>query len=216
MRTRLQVGLLCGWIALYGFSPAYGGPILSIVEQGGTTTLDPGMSYTFEVVLSGLDTMNNQTLTSLSATVAFDPTLLGTPTSISPGEIIPDTSGFLPPASNPPMIAGEADGTWDQLLSMDSTSLIVKNGVFFTFSVTPLATANGGYADFSLSFVSSTDAMNSDPNNGPVAPDPTPPPQIRVNPGANAVPEPSTFVNLFLGGLVVLASRRIRNSLDRN
>ncbi len=133
MRYVLRV-LLVAIAAMLASQPCMGSSLtLSVVQDPSShadlSALMAGQSVTFDVNLSGLDVANGQTLGSLEGTVAFDGSLLGQPSSISPGSVVPDPSGFLPALSS-----GTADASYLSLFS-NSGDLITANGTFFSFTV---------------------------------------------------------------------------------
>jgi hypothetical protein len=139
------------------------GLVLSVVQDPSShadlSALVAGQSVTFDVNLSGLDVVNGQTLGALEGTVAFDGSLLGQPLTISPGAIVPDSSGFVTAPSS-----GVADGSYVSLFS-NSGALITENGTFFTFSVVVQPNVSGsGILSLDPSnggFVSAFDADNN-------------------------------------------------------
>jgi hypothetical protein len=110
----------------------------SIASGVDLNALTPGQQVTFDVTLSGLDAANNQALGLLGATLVFDPSLLGSPLSItapsiSDGGIVPDPAAFLTSIDQGPS-PGLADASY--LFSFSNLlTPITNNGVFFQFTV---------------------------------------------------------------------------------
>jgi uncharacterized protein (TIGR03382 family) len=75
----------------------------------------------------------------LTGSVLFPGALLGTPLSISPGPIVPNTSDFLSSSG-----AARADGTF-LTLSSDPTRRIGQNGVFYSFRVQAQMVGSGAF-----------------------------------------------------------------------
>jgi len=200
MRYLLRIQLISIAVMLASH-PCLGSSVTLTVVQDPSShanlnSLTAGQSVTFDVNLSGLDVANGQTLGSLEGTVAFNGTLLGQPSSISPGAIVPDPSGFLT-ALDP----GLADATYYFGFS-NSNSLITANGVFYSFTVVvqPNVTGpgvlsldpnNGG-------FVSAFDANNNPVNIAPGA-------DLPFSVGGSAVPEPGTLLMAGIALAVILA-----------
>jgi hypothetical protein len=80
---------------------------------------------------------------TLAATVKFDGSLLGTST-ITPGSIVPDLTGFQSTSKT-----GLADANYDALFAT-SGSRIASNGTFYSFDATVQGTGSG---QVSLDFV---------------------------------------------------------------
>jgi hypothetical protein len=140
MRLAVLAGMMCA--ALLTARPCIAsGLLLSVVQDPSShadlSALMAGQSVTFDVNLSGLDVVSGQSLGALEGTVAFDGALLGQPVKISPGAVVPDSSGFLTSVS-----PGVADGSYLFLFS-SSGALITGNGTFFTFSVLVQPNASG-------------------------------------------------------------------------
>jgi hypothetical protein len=93
------------------------------------THLQVGQAVTFNVNLSGLN--SGDALAYLAGTVVFDATLLGTPTSVPAGAIVPDASGFLGTG-----FSGAADAFYDAIFFSSTNARITTNGTFFAFDVT--------------------------------------------------------------------------------
>jgi hypothetical protein len=175
------------------------------ITQDPSSTVDlnawnPGQTATFDVSLSGIQ--QGQTIDFLGATLHFDSNILGTPTLPIAGDIVPSSGVFLP-AVGP----GLSDASY---LSVDSTTLITHDGVFFRFSLTPIASGSGTIS-FSDGinppdvFVDYTNADSSTGNNISAGPDLS----FQV-PGVSAVPEPSSsLVVLFVGAVVGLRQGRL-------
>lgn len=102
-----------------------------------STDLTVGQPVTFDVSLSGRE--QTQTISFLAATLYFDSSLLGAPSSVTPGDIIPadaSSDSFTPTVG----VGGEADASY---LDVQSSIPITSDGVFFTFTVTPLTNGSG-------------------------------------------------------------------------
>jgi hypothetical protein len=202
MRYILRI-LFFGMAAVLTSHPCLGASLTLTVVQDPSSTADlsaltAGESVTFHVNLSGLDVANGQTLGTLEGTVAFDGSLLGQPSSILPGSIVPDASGFVT-AANP----GLADATYSSLFS-NSGELITANGTLYEFTVVvqpvvagsgvlSLDPSNGG-------FVAAFDASNN-PVTIAFGPD------LPFTVGAPAVPEPSSLVVFAAAGSIVVLAR---------
>ena len=115
--------------------------------------LSIGVPVNFSVELSGLT--GGQELDGLFATVGFDGALLGTPTTLTAGPIVPQALDFLT-VTQP----GLADGAF-QTLSTQTTDHISTEGTFYSFQVTP---QNTGTGTVSFQFVDAFQFNNSNPN----------------------------------------------------
>jgi hypothetical protein len=187
MRCHTIIGLIA--LSVPSIIPASRADVVLSVTQDPSSTADlaalqVGDSITFDVTLSGLDVAGNQALGTIGATLNFDPVTFGIPASITPGTIIPDTTGFLTAPA-----AGVADASYTSVLANTSAE-ISSNGLFFEFTLVVQASGAGaGVVGFSF-----VDAL--DPNFGPVNISSGPDLAYRVN----AVPEPSSLSLIVLAG----------------
>ncbi len=203
MHRNLTIGPIALSVLLIG-QFARADLVLSVTQDPSSTenlnALSPGDQVTFDVTLSGLDVADNQQLGFLGATLTFDPTLLGTPLSITPGPIVADPSGFLMAPDQ-----GVADGSY-LFLFADSLEPIVSNGVFFEFTVAVQTVYGSG--NIAFSFVSALDT-NLDTvaiTAGPALP-------FEVSP-TSPIPEPSSWLLLAMAG-VTFTNPRTRLRLLR-
>jgi hypothetical protein len=178
---------------------------LSITEDGlAAAPLAVGLPYnvpvTFDVALSGLDTADNQQLGALGATLYFDANVLGTPSSITAGPIVPDPTGFVTDTSS------GADAFYDSFIT-DSYLLfnmvglpITQNGLLFQFTVTPPVTSGSGTISFTDG-LGNVSVFAHDTSGQPI--DITAGPDLLFQIGAlGAVPEPSSFLVVLFAGSV--------------
>jgi hypothetical protein len=179
------------------------GLVLTVVQDPSSTIplndLNAGQSVMFDVNLSGLDVAGGQTIGTLGGTVVFSANLLGTPTVLASGPIVPDPTGFLSSISG-----GVADSTYSIVFS-NSGSAITANGTFFTFDVTVQPkVAGSGVFSLNPSQGGFLDAF--DANGNPLA----------IEAGTDlpftvlgaAVPEPSTLLMMGIGLITILGLRR--------
>lgn len=101
--------------------------------------LTPGDTAVIDVSLAGL-TPGGQ-LVSLTGSVLFPDSLLGTPLSISPGAIVPDATDFLDAP-----LAGQADGAFLVIPGSDPSHNVSQNGGFYSFTVQAQAAGSGTFA----------------------------------------------------------------------
>jgi hypothetical protein len=180
------------------------GLILSVVQDPSSnvdlSALQAGQSVVFDVNLSGLDIAGGQEIGTLGATVVFSQSLLGTPTAISPGTIVPDPTGFLSDLGG-----GSADATYSLFFS-NSGAPIAANGTFFTFSVNVQPSVSGdGILSLNPNEGGFVDAFDTGGN------------PLTINAGqdlafsveGSAVPEPSglTMIGIAMTVIVWLRSR---------
>ena len=158
------------------------GVIVSLASDApDLSNLSLGQTVTFNVSLSGLNP--GDSLDFLGTDIQFDGTLLGTPTSITPGAIVPDVTGFAAGAS-----PGVASALYDDLFAFSALP-ITSNGSFFTFSLTALTTGSG-----TISFDPAPSSFGTD-SLGDFLPDVTAGQPLDFNvQGTVLVPEPSSFV----------------------
>jgi hypothetical protein len=206
MRLVVSAAMICA-AGLMARPCIAGGLVLSVVQDPSShadlNALMAGQSVTFDVNLSGLDIADGQQLAALEGTVVFDASLLGQPSAISPGAVVPDSSGFLPAPSQ-----GVADASYVSLFS-NSGALIDSNGVFFTFTVVVQPDVSG------------SGVLSLNPNNGGFVsafdPDFNP---VTVTPGADlpftvvnaVIPEPDSMTLAFIAlGLLLGTGGFARN-----
>ena len=137
-----------------------------------------------------------QTLGALEGTVAFNGSILGQPSSILPGPVVPDPTGFLTAPS-----LGVADATYLFSFS-NSNALITANGTFYGFTVVVQPNASGSGV-LSLNpneggFVSAFDANLNPVSIGYGA-------DLPFSVAGAAVPEPATLVTAGIAIAVILA-----------
>lgn len=146
----IAVPLVCMW------QTAIAATILSLSSTANLTTIGVGQSLSVDVALSGLEA--GQELDSLAATIAFDGSVLGTP-SIAAGPIVPN------PLDDPlDLLVAETAGFADVTFLTFGVGIpdhITTNGVFFSFEVTPV-TMGAGAIDFD--FVGATLFNAANPN----------------------------------------------------
>jgi hypothetical protein len=189
--------------------------ILSLSTNADAAHLHVGESVTFDVTLSGVDMGNSNTsLSYLAATISYDNTLLSPNQIVTPGAIIPDTTGF-------PDILGfvgtgfpdAADGLYEGY-NFDQVNPIIlpisQNGVFFSFQVTP---ANPGSGTLVFSAVATTLASDPDQNNQ-FTPN-TVNLDFHIDASGTAVPEPSTFILLISSMLGLSTGAGLRGLVRR-
>lgn len=203
MRIGLGMSLVCGALLLAARPCAASGLTLSVVQDPSSTAnldaLQAGQTVMFDVDLSGLDVADGQTLGSLGGTVVFDTTLLGSPTVLAPGPIVPDPNAFLSTVDE-----GLADGSYASVFSAMNLS-ITMNGTFFTFDVVVQPNI-GGSGVLSLDPNQGGFVFALDVNNNPV----------NIAPGADlpftvigaAVPEPSALWMMGIGLITIVGCRR--------
>ena len=205
---RRSIGAFVAAVVVSLVFPTAGWAVLSLElsSSDDLLNLQVGDTATIDVSLAGLDTAGGQELVTLSGSVKFPASLLGTPFNITPGLIIPN------PLADPFDFQtvedpGQADATF-LTFSVDSATHITTNGVFFSFDVTTTPTSGGGSGAFTIDLTASdtADVFNpNDPDNPDVAilePGPDLPFAIQAPPGG-AVPEPLT-AGLSMMGLTAL------------
>lgn len=186
MSLSLRAGL-SSLLLLLATQFAHAGPLLSLsTDAPDLSSLALGQSFDVQVLLSGLNP--GDTLDFLAATVVFDASVLGTPT-LAIGPIVPDLTGYIQSA-----LPGLADASYDDLFAA-SGSPIAANGLFYSFGVTVQGSGQGTIA---FDFV---DSSGSDASGAPL------PTVIAGNTlsfsTVSGVPEPSSFVLLGTGALVL-------------
>ena len=195
MKTRHCCGRFCSVLIAVGLVfnavSCYAQLTLSLSSDPvDLSALTPGHMFMVDVEVSGLQPGDD--LEFLATTVTFDDSLLGTPTSISPGAIIPDISGFTTAA-----LPGSADAVFDAIFA-SSGDPITTNGIFFSFDVTAAAIGTGGIG---ISFVDAQ--LTAD------LPDETP---VVLGPDLNyeIVPEPASItITLSLMASLALFRRKL-------
>jgi hypothetical protein len=167
-------------------------PAFSITSNApDLTNLSVGQDVTFNVVLSGLAA--GQSVDFLAATVDFDATLLGTPNSVNPGAIVPDSAAFFGAPSS-----GQADAFYDDSLSLLDTP-ITQNGIFYSFDTTVQAAGSG-----MLAFESASAQVGAPGSAMDVSIDSTFTLSFNAGGQSTVVPEPRTawFFMVGLAGIV--------------
>lgn len=155
-----------------------------------------GDTVTIAVALSELGGAGNPSaLSNLSVDVAFDGTLLGTPTAFTAGAIVPDSTS---PSFTTGGSSGTASAIYDNVISGTNPPAITSNGTFFTFSVVAAAPGSGSFT-FSPAPGAIDDSNNAAAINGRAL-------AFRVT--SNAIPEPSSALLCALG-IAGLASHRL-------
>jgi PEP-CTERM motif len=203
MKHLIWIGLACA--VVLGARPCWaGGLTLSVVQDSSSPVnldmLQAGKTVALDVVLSGLDTAGGQTIGTLGGTVVFSDSLLGTPTSITAGSIVPDQTGFVSAIGN-----GVADATYSLFFS-NSGSPITTNGIFFTFDVVVQSSASGsGAFTFNLMLGGNVDAFDANGQQLAI----TAGPDVPFSVLGPAVPEPGTFLLSGIGLTAVLFCRQI-------
>jgi hypothetical protein len=203
MKHVIWLGLACA--VVLGARPCSAGGrtlTLSVVEDPSTPVnlemLQAGQTVALDVVLSGLDTAGGQSLGTLGGTVVFSGSLLGTPTSIKTGSIVPDQTGFVSATNR-----GVADATYSQFLSFTGLP-ITANGIFFTFEVVVQSGAPGsGAFTFNPMLGGNVDAFDVNGQQLPIDAGPDVPFTV-LGP---SVPEPGTFLLAGIGLTAVLICR---------
>lgn len=154
--------------------------------------LTVGDTVRIDVSLAGLP--GPAQLELLAAAVDFNPAVFGTPTSVSPGQIVPDPNSFEGFAD-----VGSVTGLFESF-DGGSAGRIGDDGRFFSFNLT-VAGAGSGLISLDVA-----DALRFDPDN-PLEPTEV---DLLLGPGLSftAVPEPSALAAVGLAGLVCLARAR--------
>ena len=216
---RRSIGAFVAAMAVSFVFPTAGWAVLSLELSSSDDLLDlqVGDTATIDVNLAGLDTAGGQELVTLSGSVKFPASLLGTPFNITPGPIIPNplADPFDFQTVNDP---GQADATF-LTFSVDSATHITTNGVFFSFDVTTTPTSAPGAGVFTIDLTASdtADVFNpADPGNPDIEileAGNDLPFAIQTAPGG-AVPEPLTAGLSVMGltALVLSTKRRIGRS----
>lgn len=200
MSARIEKQLVCVItflvfsISSFVPSSSHAGVMLTIQQQGSAdlNALAIGQMVTFDVLLKELGT--GESLDYLAATVGFDGNLLGTPSILLEGVIVPDVSGLLLSSAT-----GIADGNYDVLFAATG-SPIVANGVFFSFTVEALA-AGSGVLDFS--FLDAQDSAGSVLFTADVP--------LSFNIVTATVPEPTSWLILFVSASAICLNRKSRD-----
>jgi hypothetical protein len=138
------------------YQPAIAAPILTLSSMASPMAVGIGQPITVRLELTGL--VAGEQLDSLAATVAYDGTLLGTPT-VTAGPIVPN------PLDDPlDLLISTDTGLADVAFltfGIDAADHITSNGTFFTFQAAALAP---GSANIALDFVGATLFNAANPN----------------------------------------------------
>lgn len=184
------VGMLVLWASTASVSHAV--LTLELSSPDDLLNLTVGDTATIEVSLAGLDTAAGEELVSLTGSVLFPGAILGTPTSMTAGSIIPN------PLSDPLdfqtfAAPGQADGTFITF-SVNSSEHITTNGTFFTFDVTAGHAGSGVFTIDPLAISAEQydptgflPILRTDLTAGPDLP------FVVRQPVTGAIPEPLTF-----------------------
>ncbi len=208
---RVLLGLGVATLLLVLATYAKAGFVLSLSsELADLNDLHPGQTITLDVILSGL---TSEQVGYLAGTVEFNSSLLGVPTTPTPGAIVPDSSGFFSDSFVNGSTGG-ADAFYDFLI--DSSAPITENGIFFSFQVTAQAVGSGTI-DFDPFSLAATDQ-----DNNPLLLDQGTPLHFVIQDGSGGVssaPAPPSWLLLLTaaasGGMVALVHRlRKRVSAD--
>jgi hypothetical protein len=192
MRSALSLGLACG-ITLVAAGPCRADLILSLSSISDLNNLAPGQTLTVNVQLSGLNPGDR--VDFLAATLIYNSNVLGVST-ITPGPIIPDPSGFLQAAG-----PGIADALYD---SMRAVSMAPLSGDGTLFSV-DLPVTDLGPGVIAFAFVDSSGvSAGGDPLPLATAGSPL---DFTSSPAA-AVPGPPSWLLVAIGTAVLVGARR--------
>lgn len=158
---------------------------LSVVaESADPTQLSVGQTVRFDVVLSGL--LPGESMDYLAGTVTFEGSLLGTAFNVTPGETVPDLSGFVGVGFD-----GAADAFYDAVFFSISNTPIMANGVFYTFDVVAQE-AGSGSLQLDPTSLAAADGTNSPV---PLAAGPA----LSYTITGTAVPEPGSLILMVTG-----------------
>jgi hypothetical protein len=197
---------LAGAVLFLGAPACWASPVLTLVNTGpDLTNLTVGDTASLEVTLSGLNPGDE--VDFLAATVKFNPADFGTPT-VTPGPIVPDTTGFVSAGSGPSL----ADAFYDDLVALSGAD-IVDNGVFYSFTIQAQTPGKGTV------FFEFVDSLGTDGTGAPL-------PTVTGTPdhldfvihGSAATPEPSSgllFGALAAGMALLYAGPRSRGRMGR-
>ena len=176
-----------GCLAAFVPKAAQGGLMLSLQGAGTVdlANLYVGQEFTVEVLLSGLQSADE--LNYLGGTVTFDSALLGTPSSITAGAIVPDLAGFTGFG-----ITGLADGNYDVLFAAMPDQRIATNGALYSFRVTAQQ-AGAGLIELDISSLAARDTLDTE-----VPVDIGLSLAYTINGDPNVVPEPASWL-VFVG-----------------
>ncbi|WP_165228128.1 PEP-CTERM sorting domain-containing protein [Aquisphaera insulae] len=164
-------------------------------ESADLDHLAVGQAVRFDVILSGL--APGDALAYLAGTVTFPGGLLGTPTDVAAGAIVPDPTGFVGAGFD-----GAADAFYDAVFFSTTNTPITSNGVFYSFEVVVLQVGSG-VLSFDVSSLAAADGSN-DPVSLAAGPD-LPFTVVR------AVPEPASLGMAMLGILAVAGGSRMNS-----
>jgi hypothetical protein len=161
---------------------ARAGLMLSLsAESPDPSHLGVGQTVRFDVTLSGLKAGDQ--LDYLAGTVTFDSGLLGSPTQVAPGAIIPDMSGFVGTG-----FVGAADAFYDAVFFSLTNTPITTDGTFYTFDVVTRKPGTGSLS-FDLTSLAAADGTDT-----PVPLGAGPPLDFTILPSQTAaVPEPGSL-----------------------
>jgi hypothetical protein len=167
-------------VLLFDAPPTKAGLTLSVAaESADLNNLSVGQTVRFEVVLSGVN--SGDQLDYLAGTVTFDSSLLGKPTNVTAGAIVPDPTGFVSDG-----FPGEADAFYDAVFFSMTNTPISSNGTFYTFDVVAQQPGSGRLT-FDPTSLAATDGTNTSISLGAGSPLP-----FTIVPAA--VPEPNSLV----------------------
>ncbi len=180
-------------------SIARAAPLLSLESTAANLlVLQVGEDVSFQVRLSGLEA--GQELTLLAATVRYSEGMLGEPSLLWAGEILPqpleDPAYFVPSID-----AGLADGTF-YTFSPESAHHILSEGVFFSFTVEAVGVGSGQmWFEFA-------DALQYNPDllGEPISAEPA----LGLPLDFIVVPEPAPWLMALAAAVVVLLMLRMR------
>jgi PEP-CTERM motif len=204
MKRTITITLLVAALSLVSRNRADAGLMFSLHPDADLSSLFPGQVVTFDVNLAGLVTGDE--LDFLTATVEFDPLLLGTPTISVPPTPIAVFDPFF--TRSEPGLAEVA-----YLAPFDGPP-ITQDGAFFSFSAQVLGPGTGmiGFTrvEAIASPFSATPHLVSASSMGPQALDDFASDPLQIS----SVPEPSSFALLAMGAASLcgwrLRSRRAR------
>jgi len=166
--------------------------ILSISSPNDLNNLAIGAAATFDISVSGTAA---DAPGYLSASIQYDPVVFGSP-AVTPGPIVPDTSGFDSSATG----GGTVSAYYDD--SIFGTAPITSDGLFYSFTLMRL---DGDATTLSFSGFSAQDdggsniSISTSPNSISVA-------------GIYSVPEPSSWALPMIAMALIAGSRLARRT----